>query len=104
MNKVKDNILEFIIKKNFDETMKELPDKGTYSIECDYQLATNEKYPKLFFVVSTKITYHNHSLDSKKYELYAFDSTDGHYKPDFEKENGYYNEFFSDLNIIQRII
>ena len=101
---VRDNILEFIIKKNLEETLKELPDKGTYSTECDYQLAFNEKYPKLFFVISLKMTYHNHSLDSKKYGLYAFDSTDGHYVPDFEKENGCYNGFFTDLKIIERII
>ena len=100
----RENILEFIIKRNLDETLKELPSKGTYSIECDYELATNAKYPKHIFVTSTKMTYHNHSLDSKKYGLYAFHSSDGSYAPDFEKENGCYNGFFTDLNIIERII
>lgn len=105
MNKeARENILEFIIKKNFDETLKELPEKGRYSVECDYQLATNDKYPKHIFVVSTKMKYYNHSLDEKKYGLYAFNSDNGHYEPNFEDEQGYYNGFFTDLNVIERII
>lgn len=103
-NEARENILEFIIKKNLEETLKELPERGTYSNECDYQLATNSRYPKHLFVTSLKMTYRNHSLDSKKYGLYAFDSEDGKYAPDWEKENGCYNGFFTDLTIIERII
>lgn len=100
---VKEKIVNFIIEKNLKQSLDSLPNKGNYSVEFQYELAENNKAEKYIFVVSQKMTYHNHSVSDKRYGLYAFDKKTGNQIVDFEK-TGCYVGFFNDLKIVEEII
>ncbi len=101
---VKDTIFDYIVRKSLKESLQEIPDKGAYDVEYEYELATNDKFNKYVFVVSKKISYKSHSLDEKGYNLYAFDVKSGKIVSDFEQKNGCYFGFFNDLKVIEQII
>lgn len=101
---IKDKIIDYILSKNLDESLKQLPEKGTYDIESCYELAYNRNINNIVFVVSMKITYNNYSIDKKSYGLYAFDLKDGNLVKNY-KENGMcYDGFFQHLEVIEEII
>ena len=95
---VKEKIRAYIVAKNLEQTTKELPEKGTYFIEYNYELAENDKFEHLF-VVAIMLKYHNYSISEKVYSLYAFDRNSGNQITDFEKKGGCYVGFFQDLKI-----
>ena len=100
---IKEKIRDFVIEKNLKQSLDSLPNKGNYAVEFQYELAENKKAEKYIFVVSQKLTYHNHSVSDKRYGLYAFDRKTGNQIADFEK-NGCYVGFFNDLKIVVEII
>jgi len=100
---IKEKIRDFVIEKNLKQSLDSLPNKGNYAVEFQYELAENKKAEKYIFVVSQKLTYHNHSVSDKRYGLYAFDRKTGNQIADFEK-NGCYVGFFNDLKIVEEII
>lgn len=100
---VKEKIRDFVIEKNLKQSLDSLPNKGSYSIEFQYELAENKKVEKYIFVVSQKLTYHDHSVSDKRYGLYVFERESGNQVTDFEK-NGCYVGFFNDLKIVEEII
>jgi hypothetical protein len=102
--KVKSVIVEQILKINFDNKRQDIPSKGRFTIESNYELAINEKMPKYIFVVTTKIDFHNHQIDGKGYGLYAFYSINGKLDTDFDSRGGCYYGFFQDIKIIETII
>ena len=101
---VKAKIRNYIVAKNIEQTNKELPEKGTYFIEYGYELAENDKFANLLFVVATKLIYHNYSISDKEYSIYVFDRNDGTQITDFEKKGECYVGFFQDLKIVEAII
>ena len=100
---IKEKIRDFVIEKNLKQSLDSLPNKGNYAVEFQYELAENKKAEKYIFVVSQKLTYHNHSVSDKRYGLYAFDRETGNQITDFEKK-GCYVGFFNDLKIVEEII
>ncbi len=101
---VKDSIFDFIVQRNLKNSSEELRSKGKFTIESQYELAINPKIKKYVFVVSEKIVYHNHSIEDKRYGVYAFDVKKGNYIKDFEEKGGCYIGFFNDLKIVEKII
>jgi hypothetical protein len=101
---VKDKIRTFIGLKNIKNVLKEMPHRGSHSVEINYEMATNKKNDKYVFVVSTIINYHNGTIEGKKYNLHAFDKDSGELIEDFEKNGGCYYGFFNHLNIIEDIL
>ena len=101
---VKDEITKYIQLKNIKGVLPELPHKCYHSVEINYQMAVNKKDNKYIFVISQIITYHNGSIENRKYNIYAFDSNSGQLIQDFEEKGGCYYGFFNDLNIIETIL
>ncbi len=101
---VKSKIRTHIELKNIKSVLKELPHKGYHSVEVDFEMAVNKKDEKYVFVISQIIKYHNGSIDSKTYNIYAFDSKSGELIKDFEEKGGCYYGFFNDLKIIETIL
>jgi hypothetical protein len=101
---IKNEIRNYIQLKNINSVLKQLPNRGYHSIEINYEMAVNKKDDKYVFVISQIITYHNGSIDSRTYNIYAFDSNSGKLIEDFEEKGGCYYGFFNDLNIIETIL
>jgi hypothetical protein len=101
---VKDKIVNYILKKNVDQSLEPLPEKGEYFIEYCYELAYNPKVDNIIFVMSIKLNYHNYSIDKKSYNLYAFDVKNGNLIENYQEKGMCYNGFFQDLIVIQEII
>ncbi len=101
---VKKEIRNQIQLKNIKGVLSELPNKGYHSVEVNYEMAVNKKDDKYIFVISQIITYHNGSIDDRRYNIYAFDSNSGKLIEDFEEKGGCYYGFFNDLNIIETIL
>lgn len=101
---VKKEIRNQIQLKNIKGVLNELPNKGYHSVEVNYEMAVNKKDDKFVFVVSQIITYHNGSIDDRRYNIYAFDSNSGKLIEDFEEKGGCYYGFFNDLKIIETIL
>jgi len=101
---IRDKIIDYILDKNLQESLKPLPEKGTYKVESNYELGVNDKIKNYVFVVSQVLTYHNYSISDKRYGLYAFDVNTGELSPDFESKQGCYVGFFNDLQILASIV
>jgi hypothetical protein len=100
---VEKKIFDFIIDKNYEQQTSDLPQKGNYFIEYNFQIALNDKYKDYIFVISNQIHYHNYSMSEKKFGLYTFDCNTGAPIDNFDDEKCYFG-FFNDLRILKRII
>ena len=101
---VKESIEDFVLEKNMEESLKELPGAGIYNVESQYQFATNDKFKNNIFVVSQIIEFKGKSISDKRFGIYAFDANTGEQITSFEKDGKCYYGFFEDLKIIERII
>ncbi len=104
MSKVQEKIIEKILAKNLAEALKQIPDKGNYVLENQYELGTHPKYPDLYFVSSIKMSYHNHSITGKEHGLYAFDKKTGEEVPNFQNDGKCTCGFFKDMDVIKQIV
>jgi hypothetical protein len=101
---VRNKIVSYILKKNVDQSLKPLPEKGEYFIEYCYELAYNPKIDNIIFVMSIKMEYFNYSINKKSYNLYAFDVKNGNLIENYQENGMCYNGFFQDLQVIEEII
>ena len=101
---VESKIKQFVIDKNLKETLRELPKHGNYYVENEYKLSSNPKLPEMLFVISKRISFHNHSIADKRYCVYAFDKNTGELSKDFEGNGKCYEGFYNESVFIKDII
>lgn len=101
---VKDKIVDYILDYNMEQSLKPLPSKGVYDVECCFELMYNKKISDIVFVVCLDIEYHNYSISKKSYKAFAFDVKSGNLMPDYQKSGKCYDGFFQDLELIEEII
>ena len=101
---VKDAIINYIQKKNINEIIEPMPNRGYSYSEMRYEIAYNESLPNYIFVVSEKYTFHNGSISDKRWGIYAFDKETGNLIKDFEEKGGCYVGFFNELQFVEKIL
>jgi hypothetical protein len=94
-SKAENKIVGFISEKNIGECLKMIPPNGNFSVECEYDLAYHPNTTDKVFVRSLVIEYYNHSMEGKKFKIYAFDSKNGKYLGEHKS-----NSFFSNKLVI----
>jgi hypothetical protein len=101
---VKSKIVDYILDYNMEQSLKPLPSKGVYHVECYFELMYNKKINNIVFVVCLDIEYHNYSINKKSYKAFAFDVKNGKLIPDYQKNGKCYDGFFQELELIEEII
>lgn len=96
-------IHDYVVNKNLDESVKPIPHSGKYEINYKYIVMSNDKYPDVIFVVYNSMKYHNKSLVNEVRSALPFNKDNGSFIGDFDKNN-YYNGFFSDCIKIKELL